>query len=118
MFRGDYHGTGHCAGCQIHDSTRSRLSRFFLTPGAGLYKRIQNSLMDKSWLEQVVRHKAMFFQEKDQAGAPVDYQECLNGHLCLVPDGAAREVLREDYNSMIRDGILLTQAPEFDVVLE
>lgn len=81
-------------------------------------ERIQNSLMDKSWLEQVVRHKAMFFQEKDQAGIPIDYRECLNGHLCLVPDGSAREALREDYNSMIQDGILLTQAPEFDIILK
>lgn len=81
-------------------------------------ERIQNSLVDKSWLEQVVRHKAMFFQEKDQTGAPIDYRECLNGQLCLVPDGMARETLREDYNSMIQDGILLAQAPEFDVVLE
>lgn len=81
-------------------------------------ERIQISLADKSWLEQVVRHKSMFFQEKDQAGAPIDYRECLNGHLCLVPEGAACETLREDYNSMIQDGILLMQAPEFDVVLE
>ena len=81
-------------------------------------ERIQGSLAGKSWLEQVVRHKTMFFQEKDQAGTPIDYRECLKGHLCLAPDGAAREALREDYNSMIQDGILLTQAPEFDVVLE
>ena len=81
-------------------------------------ERIQNALTDKSWLEQVVRHKAMFFQEKDQAGAPIDYRECLHGQLCLVPDGAAREALREDYNSMIQDGILLTQALEFDIILE
>lgn len=81
-------------------------------------ERIQNSLADKSWLEQVVQHKTMFFQEKDQTGAPIDYRECLNGHLCLVPEGAARETLREDYNSMIQDGILLVQTPEFDVVLE
>lgn len=81
-------------------------------------ERIQTSLANKSWLEQVVRHKTMFFQEKDQAGVPIDYRECLNGHLCLVPDGAACETLREDYNSMIQDGILLAQAPKFDAVLE
>lgn len=81
-------------------------------------ERIQTSLADKTWLEQVVRHKAMFFQEKDQTGVPIDYRECLNGHLFLVPDGLALKTLREDYNSMIQDGILLAQAPEFDVVLE
>lgn len=81
-------------------------------------ERIQNSLTDKSWLEQVVRHKAMFFQDKDQAGELINYQECLNGQLSLVPYGAAREILREDYNNMVQDGILLAQAPGFDVVLE
>ena len=81
-------------------------------------ERVRNSLADRSWLEQVVRHKTMFFQEKDQAGVVIDYRECLEGHLCLVPEGAAREALQEDYNSMIQDGILLSDAPEFGVVLE
>jgi hypothetical protein len=81
-------------------------------------ERIRNSFADKSWLEQVVRHKAMFFQEKDQAGRTIDYQECLNGHLCLVPERAALNALREDYDSMIQDGIMLAHAPEFAVVLE
>jgi hypothetical protein len=81
-------------------------------------ERIRNSLADKSWLEQVVRHKTMFFQEKDQAGETIDYQECLNGHLCLVPEGAAHDTMQEDYISMIQDGILLTQAHEFADILE
>ena len=81
-------------------------------------ERIQASLDDKSWLEQVVRHKTMFFQEKDQAGTVIDYRECLTGHLCLVPDGVALEALQEDYNSMVQDGILLAQAPAFSAVLE
>ena len=81
-------------------------------------ERVRNSLADRSWLEQVVRHKGMFFQEKDQAGVVIDYRECLDGHLCLVPEGAAREALQEDYNSMIQDGILLAHAPEFSFILE
>jgi hypothetical protein len=81
-------------------------------------ERIRNSLADKSWLEQVVRHKTMFFQEKDQAGEAIDYQECLNGHLCLVPDGAMQNALQDDYNCMIQDGILLVRTPQFTVVLE
>ena len=81
-------------------------------------ERVRNSLADRSWLEQVVRHKTMFFQEKDQAGVVIDYRECLEGHLCLVPEGAAREALQEDYNSMIQDGIVLSVAPDFGVVLE
>jgi len=60
----------------------------------------------------------MFFQEKDQAGGLIEYRECLNGHLCLVPEGVARDALEEDYNSMIQDGILLAQAPAFTAILE
>lgn len=81
-------------------------------------ERIRDSLADKSWLEQVVRHKAMFFQEKDQKGTVVNYRECLNGHIRLVPEGSAREALRTDYNSMVQDGILLVAAPEFGIVMD
>ena len=81
-------------------------------------ERIRNSFAERTWLEQVVRHKAMFFQEKDQAGVTIDYQEGSNGHLCLVPEGAALNALREDYDSMSQDGILLAHAPEFAIVLE
>ncbi|MDR0355058.1 MAG: nucleotidyl transferase AbiEii/AbiGii toxin family protein [Deltaproteobacteria bacterium] len=81
-------------------------------------ERIQNSLLDKSWLEQVVRHKTMFFQEKDPTGTAIDYRECLNGQLCLVPDGIEREALRDDYCNMVQDGIFFTEAPEFDVILD
>lgn len=81
-------------------------------------ERIKDSLADKSWLKQVVRHKNMFFQEKNQQGTVIDYQECLNGHLRLVPEGEAREALHADYNSMVQDGILLVDAPEFNIVLE
>ena len=73
-------------------------------------ERIKDSLADKSWPEQVVRHKSMFFQEKDQAGMVIDYRECLNGHIRLVPEGAAREALHADYSSMVQDGILLVDA--------
>ena len=30
----------------------------------------------------------------------------------------AREALHADYNSMVQDGILLVDAPEFNIVLE
>ena len=35
-----------------------------------------------------------------------------------MPEGEAQKTLHEDYNSMIRDGILLTDALAFATVLE
>ena len=81
-------------------------------------ERVQKALPDKTWLDQVVRHKRMFFVEKDQAGGVIEYRECLEGKLCLMPEGEAQKTLHEDYNSMIRDGILLTDALAFATVLE
>ncbi|MDR2891666.1 MAG: nucleotidyl transferase AbiEii/AbiGii toxin family protein [Deltaproteobacteria bacterium] len=80
-------------------------------------ERIQTALADTSWLGQVVRHKSMFFQEKDQTGAVIDYRKCLSGHLRLVPEGAARDALQADYASMVQEGILLIDAQDFDTVL-
>ena len=42
----------------------------------------------------------------------------IGGHLCLVPKGAARERLAEDYAAMVRDGLLLDDADPFDTVME
>jgi hypothetical protein len=37
--------------------------------------------------------------------------------LCLVPHGAARERLADDYQRMVEDGLLLDEAEPFDVLL-
>lgn len=79
--------------------------------------RMQRSLFDRDWLSQVVRHKSMFFVEKNASGDRIDYNDCLNGLLQFIPSGAALETLRNDYASMIQDGILLDSEIKFDVVL-
>jgi hypothetical protein len=79
--------------------------------------RIHNSLMDKSWLEQVVRHKSMFFRENDTRGNVIAYHDCLQGHLSLVPDGEILNVLRKDYNKMVQEGFMSAHAVTFDAVM-
>ena len=59
----------------------------------------------------------MFFAEKDQSGASIDYAECLRGRLRLVPTGAAYEALAEDYAKMAEDGILLQNAQDFRALM-
>ena len=81
-------------------------------------ERIRSSMMDKTWLEQVVRHKSMFFREKDQTKNVIDYHDCLQGHLRLVPDGETMEALRKDYDKMVQEGFMLAQSMTFDSVIE
>ena len=80
--------------------------------------RLAASLPAKEYGELVVAHKSMFFAEKDQSGAFIDYAECLRGRLKLVPADAAYEVLAEDYAKMVEDGILLQNAQDFRTLMD
>ncbi len=66
----------------------------------------------------VAHHKTMFFPEKDSAGNLIDYPAAVSGALHLVPDGAALELLVDDYRKMVDDGLLLDDAAPFDVLIE
>jgi hypothetical protein len=48
----------------------------------------------------VADHKAIFFAEKDEAGAVIDYHRAVAGDLQLIPEGEALIALAEDYASM------------------
>lgn len=80
--------------------------------------RMQHALFDRDWLSQVVRHKSMFFVEKNVSGDRIDYNDCLNGLLQLIPSGAALETLRNDYANMVQDGIVLDSEIDFNFVLK
>ena len=47
------------------------------------------AIADLDIARTVVRHKAIFFSEKDADGRVIDYAACIAGGLRLVPDGAA-----------------------------
>ena len=48
----------------------------------------------------VARHKAMFFSENDATGARIDHEAAVSGDPQLVPAGAARAALADDYARM------------------
>jgi hypothetical protein len=80
-------------------------------------ERLRASFPAKEYGKLVVAHKSMFFAEKNQSGASIDYAECLRGRLRLVPTGTTYEALAEDYAKMVEDGILLQNAQDFQTLM-
>ena len=77
-----------------------------------------SALRNRALAHAVARHKAMFFAENDIRGARIDYEAAVSGGLQLVPSGAARSVLANDYAMMLADGMLLDENEPFDVLME
>lgn len=75
------------------------------------------AIADRDLAQAVARHKAMFFAEKDSERRPVNYHVAVSGGLQLVPEGAAFDVLAEDYGHMVDDGLLLDDAEPFDTLI-
>ena len=77
-----------------------------------------NALADHALALSVARHKSMFFREKDAAGSWVDYEMAVSGGLQLVPEGPAYQVLADDYDRMLTDGMFLNDEERFDELME
>ena len=75
------------------------------------------ALVDRSLALSVARHKAAFFREKDAGGRWIDYRAAVSGGMQLVPEGFARDALRQDYERMVSGG-MLDDAEPFDVLLD
>ncbi len=71
-------------------------------------------LADRSVAVAVSEHKSFFFLEKETQGSVIDYRAATTGHLQIVPDGAARDALRQDYEAMIGDAMMLGDPLPFD----
>ncbi len=71
------------------------------------------ALADRALLEDVVRHKKVFFH----AGY-ANYDQCLDGRLRLVPDDDQLPALRADYDTMRAAAIVADNAPGFAVLVE
>ena len=76
------------------------------------------ALSDQMLAFAVARHKSMFFREKDWAGNWVDYFEAVSGELQLIPEGELYQVLSEDYESMVSDGLLQDDDERFDQLID
>jgi hypothetical protein len=72
---------------------------------------------DRELANAVARHKGMFFAEKAADRSPIDYVAAVNGALQLVPGGDASKALQEDYDRMVKDGLLLDDAEPFDALM-
>ena len=73
----------------------------------------ENAVGDQALALQVAQHKTMFFAEKDAAGNPIDYTRAVLGALQLIPEGASRTALENDYSAMLNDGLLSGPQPSF-----
>ena len=71
------------------------------------------ALADRELLEDVVRHKKVFFH----AGY-ANYDQCLAGRLRLVPDDDQLPGLQTDYDAMRTAAIVADDAPRFDALVE
>ena len=75
------------------------------------------ALADRKLARAVARHKSVFFREKDAGGGWIDYRAAVTGGLQLVPTGAARGVLADDYGRMLGDGMLLGEEETFEDIM-
>ena len=73
----------------------------------------RTALSDRALLEDVVRHKTVFFD----AGY-ANYDHCLDGRLRLIPDEDQLARLKIDYEAMRTAGIVRDNALEFDALIE
>ncbi|OTA18145.1 nucleotidyltransferase [Xenorhabdus beddingii] len=71
------------------------------------------AMSDRGLLEDVVRHKAVFFNAR-YAG----YEECLAGRLVLLPNNEVLPALKADYQNMISAEMIYGMAPSFDELIE
>ena len=73
---------------------------------------------DRKLAEAVAEHKSWFFVVKDADGHIIDYHKAVNGDLKLVPEGAARGALEDDYLHMLEDGLLMDEPESFDALMK
>ena len=66
----------------------------------------------------VARYKGMFFRERDTDANWIDYGAAVSGSLQLVPEGLAYQVVENDYERMVEDGILLDDSEGFEVLMK
>lgn len=76
------------------------------------------AIADRAVAHAVAQHKSFFFVEKDSAGSVINYLPAVRGQLHIVPGGAARAALADDYARMCDDQIMLGDAPDFEELMQ
>ena len=72
----------------------------------------KTSIADRQLLEDVVKHKNIFFR-----ASYTNYEACLTGNFRLIPGKALLDALRVDYETMIADGMFEGDPPSFDWIV-
>lgn len=73
----------------------------------------RRALADRNLLEDVVRHKTVFFDSSH-----ANYDDCLVGKFRLVPGASFQSVLARDYESMRTAGMFEGDVPAFSELLD
>lgn len=78
----------------------------------------ESAIADHVLRIKVAEHKSMFFAEKDEHGAKVDYHRAVTGAIQLIPNGKSLAALEGDYSAMLEDGLLALHQPDFSELIE
>lgn len=74
----------------------------------------ESALADRALLDDVVRHKRIFYSRGD-----ANYDQCASGGMRLVPAaGPVRDALQKDYAEMIASAMFYEDPPSFEMLLE
>ncbi len=73
----------------------------------------QAALANKALLNEVVKHKKIFFP-----GSDYNYDNCLQGQFKLLPGDEYLKVLKQDFQNMINTGMFYQTPPDFEEILD
>jgi hypothetical protein len=78
---------------------------------------LSEALAAQDVAEAVAIHKNAFFAEKDANGIRIDYEEAVRHGLTLLPSGIGYDALRQDYQRMIEEGLLVGDSESFELLM-
>ncbi len=104
----------HVACHRQRESSAERISRHWYDLVMLYRKEIgKNALSNRELLNDVVRHKKVFFD-----ASYANYDDCLTKGFLLVPDEPLLAGLRQDYSQMESSGMFDEPPPSFDEIVE
>ena len=106
----------YCAQGRIRSERYARHWHDLAALGRSHY--FAGAIADRAVANAVAQHKSFFFVEKNSAGGVIDYMPAVTGQLKIVPVGAARTALAEDYANMLEDQVMLGYALTFDQLMQ
>lgn len=71
------------------------------------------AVADRALLADVVKHKKAFYN-----ASYANYDACLAGQIRLIPKDAALDMLRGDFQHMIRAGMFIGEPPAFNAIVD